>query len=878
MSRKGETLSQPLPDRKRKGPRGTHCETSSSTADFLPPMVFPDLSLTADNYENDESTTPNSNYDSTIMYADNQTILANDNGDSVVTFDAAYTPGDVGVITAAQAQPTQPGCLHKHMDHIVLRNDDFSSVVNLSGIDLSISDLKILWKGLKFTPVPSNLDRLSLRESIAEFERHLRLAEFFHDSDNSDFDPKQHKFREKSTWTPAANRDKFLDSYISVITSEIMSAPEQKVFNNLSVAERAALRELKSDNRIVIREADKGSAVVVMDRDRYMAEGYRQLNDTSVYKRVNAKTINEVEKRIYHLTNRLHKQNVLTDDMRRHAVRTDTTPARFYLLPKVHKKGVPGRPVISACGSATEGLSEIVDHFLQPYVPSIPSFIKDTNDFIQKIRSIGSVPPGALLVTIDVVALYPSIPHNDGLSALRKFLKDRILPDQIINGVADMAELVLKNNVFEFNSECFLQEAGTAIGTKMAPAYANIFMSIFEHLLLSGSPYKPELWLRFIDDIFSIWTHGEEKLKDFITYINSVNPNIQFTCEYSNVSVNFLDVLVSVDKNVILSTDLYTKPTDTHQYLLANSCHPNHIKKSIPYSQALRYLRICSDLETARRHCTELTNYLCKRGYSRRKVTNQVERAIADFTKPNPTTTVTSKPRNVYFTADFHPGLPDIKGILQKFMPILHQSERMKNAVPQAPTISFRQPPSLGRTLCRAKLRTMNENTTEPSRPCGKKRCKMCDILICSDTITITNSTTQRKQTFQCHNQNTNCDSTWIIYCIHCPICDKLYVGQSNNLRLRMNGHRSDFGLYRTGKSTKMDNKVLYDHLLDHGTDKFNVQILDSVTLESSASAQAHVLLNKKEREWIWKLNTVTPNGLNSDDGFFSQNKKARKN
>lgn len=75
-----------------------------------------------------------------------------------------------------------------------------------------------------------------------------------------------------------------------------------------------------------------------------------------------------------------------------------TRPGRFYLLAKVHNKGVPGRPVISACGSATEGLSEIADYFLQPYFSTIPSFIKDTDDFIRKIRDINVIPHGAFLL------------------------------------------------------------------------------------------------------------------------------------------------------------------------------------------------------------------------------------------------------------------------------------------------------------------------------------------------------------------------------------------------------------------------------------------------------------------------------------------------
>ena len=153
---------------------------------------------------------------------------------------------------------------------------------------------------------------------------------------------------------------------------------------------------------------------------------------------------------------------------------------------------------------------------------------------------------------------------------------------------------MLKKNVFEFNSECFLQTSGTAIGTKMAPAYANIVMSIFERILLTGSCNKPLVWFQYIDDIFAIWTYGEDKFKDFMLYINSIHSSFQFTCNCSKECVQFLYVSVSVDNSGNITTDLYVKPTDTQQYIMATSCHPNHTKRSIPYSQALCILRICS--------------------------------------------------------------------------------------------------------------------------------------------------------------------------------------------------------------------------------------------------------------------------------------------
>ena len=236
-------------------------------------------------------------------------------------------------------------------------------------------------------------------------------------------------------------------------------------------------------------------------------------------------------------------------------------------------------------------MSEI-DFFLQPFLPIIPIFIKDTDDFIRRISNIIDLPSDDLLVAFDVVSLCRSIPHDFGLCALKDFLLDRNLPAIVVNRIHNMTELVLKKNVFEFNSECFLQNSCTEIGTKMAPAYAKNVMSIFERNLLTGSCNKPLVWFRYIDNIFAIRTYGEDEFKDFMLYINSIHSSFQFTCNYSKECVQFFDISNSVGNSGNITTDLYVKPTYTHQYLLATSCHPNHTKRSIPYVQALRILRI----------------------------------------------------------------------------------------------------------------------------------------------------------------------------------------------------------------------------------------------------------------------------------------------
>ena len=152
------------------------------------------------------------------------------------------------------------------------------------------------------------------------------------------------------------------------------------------------------------------------------------------------------------------------------------------------------------------------------------------------------------------------------------------------------------------------------------PAYANLFMGDLERKLFAQSLLKPFIWWRYIDDIFMVWTHAEEKLDEFITHINSSHNTIKFTHEFSDSSISFLDVTVLLNKNNQISTDLYVKSTDTHQYLLHTSCHPNHVKKSIPFSLALRIRRICSTAEKFKQRTSELLEFLCKRGHKRQYV------------------------------------------------------------------------------------------------------------------------------------------------------------------------------------------------------------------------------------------------------------------
>ena len=163
------------------------------------------------------------------------------------------------------------------------------------------------------------------------------------------------------------------------------------------------------------------------------------------------------------------------------------------------------------------------------------------------------------------------------------------------------------------------------MGTKVAVAFANIFMAKVETELLKKSAIKPICWERYIDDIFSLWGTGREQITHFIEQANNHHPTIKFTAEISEEKVTFLDTIVYKGKRFnsssILDVRTHFKPTETFQYTHFTSCHPSGVKKGFIKGEALRLLRTNSSKENFQNRLEELQTYLRERGYPRNLIT-----------------------------------------------------------------------------------------------------------------------------------------------------------------------------------------------------------------------------------------------------------------
>ena len=283
------------------------------------------------------------------------------------------------------------------------------------------------------------------------------------------------------------------------------------------------------------------------------------------------------------------------------------------------------RPTIAGPSCPTQRLSNLLDIILKPLCTEVPSFIRDDMDFLHHIPD--TVKEDTTLVSFDVTSLYTNIPHTLGLEAISFWLdkhgnkiEPRFSKDFILQGL----DLILQNNSFFFDDRYFLQIKGTAMGTKVAPTYAGLVLGFLEekmHLEIEKkfdtnfANYIKHQWKRYLDDCFIFWDKTDRELKDFHMLLNQLHESIKFTIETSEKELPFLDILI-IKQNNKISTDLFYKETDSHQYLLFNSCHPSHTKRNIPFNLARRICSIVTNEELRTKRLIELTTYLQRQTYN----------------------------------------------------------------------------------------------------------------------------------------------------------------------------------------------------------------------------------------------------------------------
>ena len=305
-------------------------------------------------------------------------------------------------------------------------------------------------------------------------------------------------------FNPQRGRNHLLDTVCDTLLKIPLSDDNSNsTKHNLSKNEMSALKSLPMDENIVIKEADKGGAVVIMDSDFYKSKILDMLNNDEFYSEINENQDKKTLQKIRKLTQKY--PSALTKKEEDFITNFDSKESSFYGLPKVHKSediknaiqlqnceyitcirpdDLKFRPIVGGPSAPTQRLSNLLDIILKPLCSEVRSFVRDDLEFLQHLPN--KVNDNAILVTFDVVNLYTNISCPLGLRALEYWIDkhpekidERFTKEFLLEATA----LVLQNNVFKFNNKHYLQNKGTAMGTKMAPTYATLTLGFLEEVM-----------------------------------------------------------------------------------------------------------------------------------------------------------------------------------------------------------------------------------------------------------------------------------------------------------------------------------------------------------------------------------------------------------
>ena len=403
------------------------------------------------------------------------------------------------------------------------------------------------------------------------------------------------------------------------------------------------------------------------------------------------------------------------------------------------------------------------------------------------------------------------------------------------------------------------------MGTIAAPSYATIYMGHFEEKHIYPELNNDSLfYTRYIDEIFLIYTGGERKLIEFLTKLNTAHDSIKFDFEKSTKSIAFLDTLVYIDDKRQLQTTLYTKPTDTHNYLHFKSAHPKHLIDSLPYSQALRIRRICSQNDELITQSDNLNRLFIARGYKPSLVEEQINKAITKDRQDTLNLTHKKKTNRIPLISTFNRTLPPITSILHNRWNILQLKPHLKDIFNEPATLTFRRPINL-KELIGSKYSIDNKVIRKRyQRRLTIQFCQPCNTAnsLCCKHVPTTNSF-KSNVTNVSYNiyHKTNCKSRNIIYLLECTTCALQYVGKSEwpfNLRLNNYRHRI--------KSTDFDKLLpVEQHFRLQGHDfSANAKFTIIEKIENAPIEKISSIIETHEDRWITRLKTLYPNGLNS--------------
>jgi len=783
---------------------------------------------------------------------------------------------------------------------VLFANSPF--ICNLSNFTLSKPEISLLEKGLTFIPSIKKTYTQIYWDALTRLTRRLLLKDHFDRNNTDEYFGEIKKFVPVSRWTPPLWRARtetqecirnLNDATNKILTDCKIDDKFTRVHDtkNLSTDEKRAMHSLRNNPNLIIKPADKGGATVLLNKSVYLLEAERQLNNTKFYKRLDGPIHQENTKKLNDILMAMYHEGYLTDKNLKYLWANDNAKNRtFYLLPKVHKArnswphtNMPaGRPIVSDCGTECANICEYIDYWLAPLATKHKAYLKDTYDFVEKIRGMPTHPDD-LIISGDISSLYTNMNIGRILRIVKiAFIRSKPrFPERPDAHLLELLRLTLTANDFEFNGQWYLQIWGCAMGKKYAPHLADLFLLYFDEKATKWEQIKT--YYRFLDDIFIRWRGTRHDLKEYENYLNKLINSIEITLNIHSFGTEFLDTFVYKHVEMgqcTLQTRVFFKTMDTHQLLFGTSFHPKHTHSGIIKSQMIRFKTICSNKNEFEWACKTLFETLKGRHYSLRmlrKIKNEI------WYNYDPTVKILQQLDNTEVWPIVIHSDSVGRALATKWRSELQTLELLKDC---RMVTAFKIHPNLRHYFIRAKfslegpnpnrnpdpIPILNPNVnpiphphpdpnpifdTNQSRDKKFKGCRRCPNTKCKACNYITESnfftSSQNKRVFNIAH-NFTCKSKNICYLITCRKCAKQYVGETGrSLSARITDHLS---CIRLKKPTPIG---LHFNQPGHTTQDLSILPIDQA--EDTDNAQNSRRL--KETYWQKLLQTAHPLGIN---------------
>lgn len=483
------------------------------------------------------------------------------------------------------------------------RHQFYKKVENLTDVQISSNENRLLEKGLKYNLEGSYRNKNCLKQTVVECERALGLV------DPRERNHARHLMLEK--------------------LNKVKKLPE-KIDNS----DRKTLKTLKDklrDNKILVLKADKGNTTVLVKQDDYVKKTEEFINDNGIVEIKKDPTVNFQN----NIKTAIRSTNlILTKEEKGKLVDMNPQAPTLRALPKIHKDNIPIRPIINFRQAPSYKLSSFLHKYIRDNVKLENNrSVINSADLVNQLKSI-NINSSNRMASLDVKSMYTKIPVKEAIGLVKENLLKNNVSLNETEEVTKLLTVTLGQNYFKFNNKIYLQKEGLAMGSPLSGIMADIYMNYIENkiyntILNFDGSIK---WYRFVDDVLIIYNHNNITIDQILNISNNINANIVFTKEIETDNLlNYLDIAITRTSSK-LETAVFRKGTTTSHVIHHDSCHPAEHKQAAFRCYINRAETIPSNLASKKREYEVIYQIASDNGYDVNFV-NEIKKKILNKRK-----------------------------------------------------------------------------------------------------------------------------------------------------------------------------------------------------------------------------------------------------